>query len=135
MSHYPPPYQPDQPHYSAVYPAATGAQQLLESRETHLNYGGLNPPAGPKVAHASTENGRSIHHLAQELQSHAALEEQHAHRIQHHGLPFNNGLPPPTTVSFQIPDTSNSALRHNRLRKACDSCSARKVKVSVVVGT
>lgn len=142
MAHYPPPPGPDQQHYNALYPTSAGAQQLLEPQD-QLQYGNLNQPIYPKAETATPDQAPSqqhIHHLAQELQHHAALEEQQRQQIHHPSQPIPQQVPhvQPTTTSpsSQTPTqqgTPDQNQKNNRLRKACDSCSIRKVKVRSLI--
>ena len=136
MAQYPPPPQPEQQHYNALYPASAGAQQLLDPQD-QLQYSNLNQPVYPKVESATSDqasSGAQIHNLAQELQHHAGLggPQQHIHQapqqIQHQSP---HGQQPGISHSSQ-PNTQQGTPdqnQKNRLRKACDSCSIRKVKV------
>lgn len=140
MANYPPPPQHDHQHYNALYPASAGAQQLLDPHE-HLQYSDLNQPIYPKVESATSEHASSnhqMHHLAHELQQHAALEEQQRQQIQQasqhmqqqnpHGQQPGSSQPSQPTTGQGTPDQNQKT---NRLRKACDSCSIRKVKVGI----
>lgn len=140
MSHYPPPPPPDQQHYSPLYPTSAGTPQLLDhSQPNQLQFSNLNQPAYPKLE-PSTPAGQDsphIHNLAQELQKHAAQEEQqrqqiqHAQRLQHQAQHQQQPFPPqpqPNPVQTDLSQDSQPQ-KTNRLRKACDSCSIRKVKV------
>ena len=135
MAQYPPPPQADHTHYNALYPASAGAQQLLDPHD-QLRYTDLNQPIYPKVESATSDHASSntqIHHLAHELQQHVALDGQQLHQghqhIAHqhsHGQPSGSSHPSQPTTGHGTPDQNQKA---NRLRKACDSCSIRKVKV------
>ena len=127
MSTYPLPPQPDQQHYNALYPATTGAQEQFAPQE-RLQYSALSQPAYSKVETVSSEQQSSnhqMHNLTQELQHHAGMGEQPQQHMQqtNHAQPGNSANP-----STQ-PSTPDQGQKINRLRKACDSCSARKVKV------
>lgn len=142
MSHYPPPPPPDQQHYSPLYPASTGTPQLLDhAQQNQLQFSNLNQPAYPKIEPTTpaSHDSPQIHNLAQELQKHAAQEEhqrqqihQAAQRLQHQAQHQPQAFQPqpnavqPDVVSQDSPQPQKT----NRLRKACDSCSIRKVKVS-----
>lgn len=111
MSQYPPPPTPDHQHYTPIYPAAAAAaaaaanaQLLSPAQAEQLQY---SPPVDPS-AYAKIEPGLGApnSHL-----SHAHQPEQQA------------AQPLPPVVEGQ--------QKTNRLRKACDSCSIRKVKVSM----
>jgi hypothetical protein len=139
MANYPPPPPPDQTHYNAIYPTSAGAQQMMEpAQQEPMQYGQLNP-AYAKVESGSPDQSAAssqIHHLAQELNQHAALEDQQRHQIQQAAQQIQHaanqahhppGMGPQLTTQQQA--TSNE--KSNRLRKACDSCSIRKVKVCI----
>ena len=143
MAQYPPPPQPDQQHhYNALYPASAGAQQLVDPQE-QPQYSNLNQPVYAKVESSTPGEGPSsnhnINHLAQELHQQAAFDEQQQRQhVQHAGQqPIQQSLPqgqPAATPRPSQPPTQQSTAdqnqKANRLRKACDSCSIRKVKVS-----
>ena len=136
MAQYPPPPQADHTHYNALYPASAGAQQLLDPHD-QLQYGDLNQPIYPKVESVASEHASSsqqMHHLAHDLQ-HSAIEgqplhhsSQHIHHQHSHAQPSGSSQPSQATTAQGTPNDSQKA---NRLRKACDSCSIRKVKVSI----
>lgn len=110
MSQYPPPPTPDHQHYTPVYPAAAAAaaaanaQLLSPAQAEQLQY---SPPVDPS-AYAKIEPGLGAPN------SHL----NHAHQPEEQSV-----QPPPPAVEGQ--------QKTNRLRKACDSCSIRKVKVSM----
>ena len=139
MAQYPPPPQADHHHYNALYPASAGAQQLVDPQD-QLQYSNLNQPVYPKVDSAGQEQGlppnQGINHLAQELQPNATFDEQQQRQsLQHGGQQMHPQLaqaqpaatPGPSQASTQ--QTNSDSQKSNRLRKACDSCSIRKVKV------
>ncbi|KAK3109763.1 hypothetical protein LTR53_016620, partial [Teratosphaeriaceae sp. CCFEE 6253] len=137
MANYPPPPPPEQQHYNALYPTAAGAQQLLDSgQQPALQYTSLNTPAYPKIETGSPEsNGHSqLQGLARDLTQHAVLGEQQRHQIQqavqqHQQQQASTHVhPPPTAAQASLQNASQDTARSNRLRKACDSCSVRKVK-------
>ena len=135
MAQYPPPPQADHTHYNALYPASAGAQQLVDPHD-HLQYNDLTQSIYPKVESAHSDHASSntqMQHLAHGLQQHVTLEGQQLHQAhqhinhQHHnGQPSASSQPSQPTTGQGTPDQSHKA---NRLRKACDSCSIRKVKV------
>ncbi|CAK4034425.1 Zn(II)2Cys6 transcription factor like [Lecanosticta acicola] len=139
MSNYPPPPpQPDQQHYNALYPTQGGAQQqLLEdpAAQQQLQFSSLNQPIYPKVEGANAVSSPSSQHiqsLAQELTHHAALEDQRHHHMHAHQMQQPTPVTShPNTASNPHTQTSTPEQppqKTNRLRKACDSCSIRKVK-------
>lgn len=140
MSNYPPPPQADQQHYNALYPTSAGAQQQLldPAQQEQLQFSNLNQPIYPKVesngqVHPHSPSGHHIH----ELQHHHVLEEQR-HHLQHAQQQIQQPTPvashPASNAAQSLPPTQTSTpeqpQKTNRLRKACDSCSIRKVKVS-----
>jgi hypothetical protein len=144
MSHYPPPPPPDQQHYSPLYPTSAGTPQLLDhSQQNQLQFSNLNQPAYPKIEPNTPvgQDSPQIHNLAQELQKHAAQEEHQRqqihqaqrlqHQAQHQPQQFQ---PQQNTVQPDVSTDSQQPQKTNRLRKACDSCSIRKVKVSELIG-
>jgi len=137
MAQYPPPPGPEQQHhYNALYPAPAGSQQLPEHDQ--LQYSSLNQPVYSKIESVSSEQrspNHQINHLAHDLQNQAGLQD---HQQQQHvpiaGLPMQQPLPhgeasTPSQTSMMQRTTSEQNQKSNRLRKACDSCSIRKVKV------
>ena len=141
MAQYPPPPQPDHHHYNALYPASAGAQQMVDPQEP-LQYSNLNQPVYAKVESATPDQGNAnnhtINHLAQELHQQAAFEDQQQRQHAQHGgqhpmqQALSQGQPTSTPRSSQPPTQQGPAdqnQKSNRLRKACDSCSIRKVKV------
>lgn len=140
MSNYPPPPQPDQHHYNALYPSSAGAQQLLgHAQQEQLQYTSLNTPTYPKVESGTPERSSAaqLQNLTAELNQHAALEEQQrhqiqqaAHQIQHQAA---SQVQSPTGLASiqQQQHAASEQAKSNRLRKACDSCSIRKVKASL----
>jgi len=146
MSNYPPPPQPDQQHYNPIYATPDGAQQLLEGiQQEPVNYGNhLDSPAPyPKVENepldpnTSSQIEQRIEQLNQQhqletqgpLQPLPQHEHQHQHQHEHqHQHPHQQLAPlqPQLEGDDQQDQTPNKV---NRLRKACDSCSIRKVKV------
>ncbi|KAI8939110.1 hypothetical protein NX059_004945 [Plenodomus lindquistii] len=103
-SNYPP--LPDQdPHYTPIYPNDV---QVLNG-----------PP--PRVTYAPQEPFPKLENINEVLQAQQALHANHALADQrplqpHHQLSPSQSQPPPPPH------------KPNRLRKACDSCSIRKVK-------
>ena len=136
MAQYPPPPQPDHQHYNALYPASAGAQQLVEHQEQQLQYSNPNQPLYPKIESVTPGQASSNHHmhdLVQGLQQHALEEEQRQqiHQATHQIQPHNPHGPGSNTSHSSQPTTQQGADPNQkpRLRKACDSCSLRKVKV------
>lgn len=140
MANYPSASQPEPQQYNAFYPAAPGAQQLMESQD-QLQYSSINPQLYPKAESAPSEQeagNQHMHHLTSGLHQHTSIAEQQqqhlahaAQQMQHstpHGTPAH--LPQLMTGSSQ-PTPDSASQKPNRLRKACDSCSIRKVKVRI----
>ena len=131
MAQYPPPPQPDHHHYNALYPASAGAQQLVDPQEP-LQYSTLNQPAYAKVESTTPDQGASsnhnINHLAQELHQQAQHGGQQAMQ-QTFPQGHSQATPQPSQAPSTQQSTSEQNQKANRLRKACDSCSIRKVKV------
>lgn len=115
MSHYPPPDQ----SYSSAYPAATAAQQSTSpSAVDHLQLS-----AALEQSQYSDNSGYS------------KLEEQIANfqnEGARDGTAANGGMADrahqQSATGAPAPPGDGQA-RPNRLRKACDACSVRKVKV------
>jgi hypothetical protein len=138
---YPPPPQPDGQHYNAAYLGPHGAPHMLDAtHQSQLQYSHLNQPMFPKLDSSPTvQDDPNMHmqNLAQELQNHAALGEQQRQQLQqtHPSQPqtptgTSSGGLGATSHPQSQPGTPDQAPKTNRLRKACDSCSIRKVKVS-----
>ncbi len=142
MANYPPPPPPplpDHQQYNSLYPASVGAHHKVESgQQPPLQYTSLNTPSYPKIESVTPaqRHNAQLQDLAQELSQHAALEDSQCHETQQTSQPLQQqGLPhvQPTAHAGapQIPEqlSAQEIARSNRLRKACDSCSVRKVKV------
>lgn len=140
-SNYPEPPGPTQ-HYNALYPTSAGASQLIDPmQQDQLQFSSLNQPVYPKIESRAPEQpsaNNQIQHLAQELHHHAALEEHQRQNIHHatqHMQQQASQAQPPSGVSTSqaqsLQGSSEQSNKANRLRKACDSCSIRKVKVWV----
>ncbi|KAL2354343.1 hypothetical protein BJ546DRAFT_843711 [Cryomyces antarcticus] len=106
MSHYPPPPQPDQQHYNPLQYAGPPAPQLL----------------------APSQQAQQIPDFHQQLQQavypkpeHTPAEPNHADHVEQR---VDQPLLPPAPSSAG----QDGNQKGNRLRKACDSCSIRKVK-------
>lgn len=136
MAQYPPPQQHGQHHYNAMYQADGAAQPILDSH-SQLQYSDLGQVIYPKVSDASINGQPASAHQVHDL----------THQLHHHGYEeqqLNQPMQPvPQTIHSQQPltvQTSQSLAQEipdqpqkvNRLRKACDSCSIRKVRVSFV---
>ena len=131
MAQYPPPLPfGEQQHYNALYPAPTGAQQMLDP-QPQMQYSNLAQPAYSKVETTTTPEQPPMHqqapNLTQQLQQHAALAEQ---QQQHYSPQQGQEQQVSTSNPATQQNTPDQSQKSNRLRKACDSCSIRKVKVS-----
>lgn len=101
-SQYPPP-PTDETQYAPIYPATPNNQLLDGQQQSHLQY---SPPnIFPKIENLSDVLQQQAH------QANDALSDQRA-------------LGPHAAAS-----ADQQQSKPNRLRKACDSCSIRKVKV------
>ncbi|KXT02383.1 hypothetical protein AC578_237 [Pseudocercospora eumusae] len=140
-NNYPPP-PPEHQHYNALYATQPGAQQLLDpAQQDQLQFSNLNQPIYPKVETLPPSNHHSpapqhVQTLAQGLHDHSPLDE-HQHRQMHHTVHALQQPTPVTSHPTSAAGHSNPATqtstpeqpqKTNRLRKACDSCSIRKVK-------
>ncbi|KAI6790360.1 hypothetical protein KC361_g7964 [Hortaea werneckii] len=139
MSNYPPPPQPHQHHYNtSLYPASAGAQQLLDPlQQEQLQYANLSTPPYPKVKSGTPEqNAAQLRNLTADLEKHAHLEKQQRQQIQQAAQQLHRQH---STPHVHVPTRlapAHAAQHHgaseqaksNRPRKACDSCSIKKVK-------
>lgn len=102
VSNYPP--LPDQDtHYTPIYPSST---QVLDG------------PPSSRVAYAQQEPFPKLANINEVLQAQQALHANHALADQRPLQPHHHLSPPQPSQQH----------KPNRLRKACDSCSIRKVK-------
>ncbi|GIZ48809.1 hypothetical protein CKM354_001185600 [Cercospora kikuchii] len=148
---YPPPPPPpqqqqqqqqDQHYGNALYPPPGGAQQLLDpAQQEQLQFSSLNQPIYPKVealpgtGHNSPAS-QHIQSLAHELQHHSGPDDQSRHYMPHVSHQLQQPTPvtshPTSAAGLSLPPTQTNTpeqpQKTNRLRKACDSCSIRKVK-------
>lgn len=130
MSQYPPPPTADSQHYAPIYPAAASAQ-LLEAAQgqpqQEQNQFGFNQPATSQPLYAKIEPSFTDPTQSPNPPSghDGAYPGNGAHMgpDQHH--PMQMPAPPHTVINVG-PD--GQTPKANRLRKACDSCSIRKVK-------
>jgi hypothetical protein len=119
-SSYPDPPATNEAHYTPIYPASANPNAPLHD--------GAGPSRGPYHQELPFPK---IENLNEVLQAHAlhanhALDDQRAsgpHQHQH-PHPQQHLLPP-----LAHPHALAHQPKPNRLRKACDSCSIRKVKV------
>ncbi|KAK4992877.1 hypothetical protein LTR50_000783 [Elasticomyces elasticus] len=127
MSNYPPPPPADQPHYNAQYPTTAGAQQLLDSvQQDHFQsqLQQLNQqPIYPKLETSALDPSQ-YNQLDQRL----AEQHHNQHQQQQQQLGLPSPLPPQPQQQTLAQGSPETAPKGNRLRKACDSCSIRKVK-------
>lgn len=117
-SSYPDPPSTSDAHYTPIYPAnppASAGGQLHDSNS--------GPPRGPYPQESAFPK---IENLNEVLQAHA-LHANHALNDQR-GPPQQHVLPPLGQPQSQPQQQPQQQPKPNRLRKACDSCSIRKVK-------
>ncbi|KAG9877308.1 hypothetical protein KCV05_g21784, partial [Aureobasidium melanogenum] len=144
MSSYP---EPDSQQHYTLYPAP-GQQQLLDPvQQEQLQFsqlGQLGQAIYPKAEGEVDPNAPNhIEQRIEQLQEqppHPQPQHQHQHQHQHplqqhdqhhnqHQQPPLGPPPPPPTAQPQGPQVQGETpQKANRLRKACDSCSIRKVK-------
>ncbi|KAK5721175.1 hypothetical protein LTR17_014816 [Elasticomyces elasticus] len=139
MANYPPP-PPEQHRYNPIYPtsAGPGAPQMVETvQHNPLQYASLNTPTYPKVESGSPDRHQHSHlqGLQHELHQHATLgDQQHqqlqqaTQQLQQQGPAHNQPSPHAGGPHTPQQQSAQDSARSNRLRKACDSCSVRKVK-------
>jgi len=133
MAQYPPPPQPGHQHYNAVYPTTPVVQD-------HPHFNVLGQGVYQKVETTQSEPSpadQQIQHFAQQLHQHSALSAHsnpHIPQHQQNQLSFQQTPYQPTSTSQTSSQqgTPDLTQKSNRLRKACDSCSIRKVKVGFV---
>lgn len=129
MSQYPPPPTADQQHYAPIYPAAASAQ-LIEAAaqgQPQPNEGfNFSPPTSQSL-YAKIEPSFTDPNQNQPPTHDGAYPGNgvHVDQQQHHPMSMPPP-PPPQGVASVGPD--GQPQKANRLRKACDSCSIRKVK-------
>ena len=110
MSSYPPPSSTND--YPPIYPATPNNAQVNDGHGQGLARGPYpQEPPFPKI-----EN------LNEVLQAHAL----HAN----HALNDQRAPGAPQQLPHGLPQSQSQQPKPNRLRKACDSCSIRKVKVN-----
>ena len=137
MSTYPPPPSThDQAHYNGIYPASTGARPLLEStQDDELQFGNFNQTLYSKVdAVGEPSYGAASASLTPGFDTHATMGEHQRQQLQRAAQqlqadPSGNVVVPLTIPLQTQEDGGGESPKINRLRKACDSCSIRKVKV------
>jgi len=139
MSNYPPPPQPDQQHYNPAYPTQSPLQTFQDDgipdprdQQDRLAFAEqLAQASYPKIEHEGLDPNTSIQieERLEQLQQQQNLESlnQHLDQEQAHHDQDPNQFDPSTSLLH--PDEQNHApSKLYRLRKACDSCSIRKVK-------
>ncbi|KAJ9649087.1 hypothetical protein H2199_001001 [Coniosporium tulheliwenetii] len=102
MSQYPPPPLPDQQHYPPLYPAVSAAQLAETSQQVQEQLQHYNQSVNAQPIYPKVEP--------------SLLDPNHANNV-------NNGEPRAASQAG-----ADGQAKGNRLRKACDSCSIRKVK-------
>lgn len=124
MSSYPPPPQPDQQHYNPAYPIGAGAQQPLDQvQQDQFNFANLGQPSPYPKAENEAFDQQAAARLEQQIEQLRQQQSIPPHPQQQEHLTLQQS---PQLNGQQQGDTPSKA---NRLRKACDSCSIRKVKV------
>ena len=126
MSNYPPPPNPDQQHYNPIYPTSAGAQQLLDSvQQDQLNFAHLSQPSPYPKLETESLDPSAANQIEQRIEQ---LRQQPIPQHPPHQEPLQQQqpLPPP---QHNLHPQGETPSKVNRLRKACDSCSIRKVKV------
>ena len=137
---YPPPPQQQDQHYNGLYPAQGGAQQMLDpSQQEQLQFSSLNQPIYPKVETlpGTGHNSPASQHIQSLTHDLHHPDDQPRHYISHVSQHLQQPTPvtshPTSAAGLSQPPTQTTTpeqpQKTNRLRKACDSCSIRKVKV------
>lgn len=123
---YPPPPGSEEPHYTPIYPAPPSnnthqnlhdgerPSQRLYPSDLYTKVEDISAVLRQQAQHASHALG-SDHGTGAHAQAHGAQQQQHQQQAQA-GSPTDQ-------------------QKANRLRKACDSCSIRKVKVGSIYAT
>lgn len=132
MAQYPPPPSPGQPHYNPVYAEAPGhaqASKLHGPQSTH--HDGEHPSSPYSKLETSQDTTSQLQRsLAQELRRHnVEADHMQAHIGASSDVHDMKQSPVFHPAMASIEATNDSSRAANRLRKACDSCSIRKVKV------
>ena len=132
-SHYPPPPQPDQQHYNPIYQTAAGAQHLLDpGNNDQLDFGQLSQPSTyPKVEGDQGLDSNTSSQIEQRIEQLQHQQPLPPHLEQQDPVPIHQE----DVLQPHQPDgqtQQNATNKANRLRKACDSCSIRKVKVCLL---
>lgn len=122
MSHYPPPDQ----SYPNAYPVATGPPQ--STSPSAIDQLQLSAALNDQAQYGGPIDGASGYSGVE-----ASIAELNS-RDNRDNVPANGGLPDQSPQQQAAPGASappadGVSPRTNRLRKACDSCSIRKVKV------
>ncbi|PSK46340.1 hypothetical protein B9Z65_5308 [Elsinoe australis] len=119
-------------HYGPIYPTSTAPQQGLDAaQQEHLNFAAQLQQAAPypKVEHegldptTSSQIEQRIEQLQHQQQS---LVSDHFHHEQ--PSQDQQDVAPSTEQGQQSHPPGTTPTKLFRLRKACDSCSIRKVK-------
>lgn len=136
MSSYP---EPDNQQHYTLYPPP-GQQPLLDPvQQEQLQFSQLGQAIYPKIEGEIDPNAPNhIEQRIEQLQQQSPLpqsQHQHQHQHQHQQVPLAPPPPPPTAAPQGPPVQGETPQKANRLRKACDSCSIRKVKVSRATST
>lgn len=126
MSNYPPPPPPEPQHFNTRYPTY-----------------GLEQPVFPKIEPGTSPDQNagphSIQALSSELHHRALHEEQQRQHLHHAAAQLQQhqatSIGQPNINQRAAQRAASEHAKSNRLRKACDSCSIRKVKVNLPFGT
>lgn len=129
MAQYPPHPAAEQ-NYDTLYSTASGAQQLVDA-QGQFQFNAMNQSAYPKVESApngqppsSTTTHTFIHHLPPQNTFDAQQSAQHASQ-----LAIQPQLDDASITTADPQAALDQSQKIVRLRKACDGCSIRKVKV------
>lgn len=100
-------------------------------QQSHHHNNHPNQSTPPPFSYDQTAASHQIaagHQIAASHQSAAGHQSAASHRSPYN--PSDNGDIPEASPAALSPVNGGDAQKGNRLRKACDSCSIRKVKVS-----
>lgn len=130
-SNYPPPPNPEQSHYNPIYSTETdgGAEQLLDPAvQDQQLYNQLSQQSSyPKLEGEQQLDPDTSQQIEQRIE-----QLQHQQPLAPHGQPQDpqdHEFAPLPQQQENEQESGETASKVNRLRKACDSCSIRKVKV------
>lgn len=139
-SQYPPPPGSEEPHYTPIYPApppshphpsatAQPVHGLLDGGQQQQQHQQAPPRLQPYAQDIYPKTTESLSDLLQQQANHALGNDQRPQI----GTPTGQGVTGLSPLSIHDAPMLNhgqdAGQKTNRLRKACDSCSIRKVKV------